>query len=71
MPSSDTPQRPAWLTGSQARDVLNVSDSTLHRYAESGIVRTFRTPGGHRRYNAADLAQVLAGPVQQPERASA
>ena len=61
MPSSDTPQTPAWLTGAQARELLSVSDSTLRRWADTGGVRTFRTPGKHRRYNAEDITSLLAG----------
>jgi DNA-binding transcriptional MerR regulator len=41
--------------------VLGVDESTLRRWADSGYVRVFRTPGGHRRFAEPELQQLLAG----------
>jgi excisionase family DNA binding protein len=47
-----------WITLQQACRQLGVNESTLRRWADAGQVRTFRTPGGHRRFSQADLASL-------------
>lgn len=41
--------------------MLNVDESTLRRWADAGQVRTFRTPGGHRRFAEADIRGIVNG----------
>jgi excisionase family DNA binding protein len=55
------PARNGWLTLGQACRVLGVDESTLRRWADSGYVRVFRTPGGHRRFAEPELQALLAG----------
>ena len=56
-----------WLTLGQACRLLNVDESTLRRWADAGQVRTFRTPGGHRRFAEGDVRAIVGGrPKQQP-----
>jgi len=43
------------LTPRQAAELLGVTVKTLHRWEESGKIKSTRTVGGHRRYNIADL----------------
>lgn len=50
-----------WLTLGQACRLLGVDESTLRRWADAGQVRTFRTPGGHRRFSRSDLDAWLTG----------
>jgi len=52
--------------------VLGVNESTLRRWADAGQVRTFRTPGGHRRFSESDLLSLTtSGPAAgDPERAN-
>ncbi len=50
-----------WLTLGQACRVLGVDESTLRRWADSGHLRAFRTPGGHRRFVESDVRDLLAG----------
>lgn len=50
---------PDWVTLTEAARVLGVSPSTVRRYGDSGVVRTFLTPGGHRRFSRAGLEAVL------------
>jgi excisionase family DNA binding protein len=61
-------QEPAdrWLTLGQACRVLNVDESTLRRWADAGQVRTFRTPGGHRRFAERDVRAILHGKQHRP-----
>ena len=47
----------AWLTLSQAARFLDVHPTTLRRWANNGDIPTMVTPGGHRRFAAADLAR--------------
>jgi excisionase family DNA binding protein len=58
-PLPDTQDR--WLTLGQACRLLNVDESTLRRWADAGQVRTFRTPGGHRRFAETDIRAIVNG----------
>jgi excisionase family DNA binding protein len=44
-----------WITPEKAAAMLNVQPQTLKRYAERQELSTQRTPGGHRRYNLAEI----------------
>lgn len=48
-----------WLTLGAAARLLGVDATTLRGWADTGKVRVFRTPGGHRRFFAADLEGLL------------
>ena len=50
-----------WLSLSEASERLGVHYTTLRRWADAGSVPCFRTPGGHRRFRAAELAAWLEG----------
>ncbi|MEX2245667.1 MAG: helix-turn-helix domain-containing protein [Dehalococcoidia bacterium] len=50
-----------WLTLGQACRLLNVDESTMRRWADAGQVRTFRTPGGHRRFAESDVREIVQG----------
>jgi predicted site-specific integrase-resolvase len=47
-------------SGSLAARELGIHGSTLRRYANEGRIRTFRTPGGHRRYDTSELISSAA-----------
>jgi len=51
--------RTRWLTLGEAAQFLGVDVTTLRGWADTGKVRVFRTPGGHRRFDAADLESLL------------
>jgi excisionase family DNA binding protein len=44
----------------RASAALNVSPSTLRRWADEGRLETVRTPGGHRRFYLGDIARLQA-----------
>jgi len=50
-----------WLSLAEAGALLGVHPTTLRRWTDAGKVPCFRTPGGHRRYRAADLAAWMEG----------
>lgn len=50
---------PGWMTLTEACRLLGVSPSTIRRWADAGMVRTFVTPGGHRRFSRAGLESLL------------
>lgn len=55
---------PGWVTLTEACRLLGVSPSTIRRWADTGMVRTFVTPGGHRRFSRAGLEALLSdGPA--------
>jgi MerR family transcriptional regulator, light-induced transcriptional regulator len=53
----DTPASTPLTTRDVARD-LGVSPATVKRWAETGTLPSVRTPGGHRRFQARDVAAV-------------
>src|SRR2546428_1541495 len=59
----DDPEAPTtrWITLGQACKLLGVNESTLRRWADAGHVRSFRTPGGHRRFSQDDLGNLVSG----------
>ena len=62
-----------WLTLTEAADALRVHPTTLRRWADSGQVPVFLTPGGHRRFAVSDVKDIAArrhsvrrvGPVER------
>ena len=50
---------PGWVTLTEACRLLGVSPSTIRRWGDTGMVRTFVTPGGHRRFSRAGLEALL------------
>jgi excisionase family DNA binding protein len=61
------PEQDRWLTLGQACKLLNVDESTLRRWADAGQVRTFRTPGGHRRFAEGDVRAIVNGRGRKQE----
>jgi excisionase family DNA binding protein len=57
-----------WLSINEACRYLGVDQSTLRRWSDAGKVPVFRTPGGHRRYQEADLRALLGRGGGQQER---
>jgi excisionase family DNA binding protein len=43
------------LTSHQVGKLLQVNPSSINKWVKDGLMRAFRTPGGHRRIRAADL----------------
>jgi excisionase family DNA binding protein len=53
------PQPPTrWLTLTEAAEALRVHPTTLRRWADSGQIKVFLTPGGHRRFAESDIQQM-------------
>src|SRR5207249_7961743 len=52
--------RDDWLSMQEASERLHVHADTLRQWADRGRIRTFRTPGGHRRFQAADVEALAA-----------
>lgn len=48
-----------WLTLGLARAMLGINETTLRQWADHGLVRAFRTPGGHRRFSADDMNALI------------
>ena len=51
-----------WLSIRQASRLLGVHINTIRDWADGGVLPSYRTPGGHRRFSRADLEKFL---VQQ------
>ncbi len=54
-----------WLSLGEASDLLGVHPATLRVWADEGYIRTFRTPGGHRRFLASEL-EAMVRPAGEP-----
>lgn len=61
MPETTAAQPAAeWFSLGPAASMLGVDPDTLRRWADAGRVRSFTTPGGHRRFARPELDRVLA-----------
>ena len=56
---SDRPHRNDLLTPGQAAALFNVTPKTVGRWDESGILPAERTNGGHRRFHAKRVYDLL------------
>lgn len=50
-----------WVSLARACELLGVNESTVRRWADSGEIQVFRTPGGHRRFAEAELLAMIQG----------
>jgi excisionase family DNA binding protein len=50
---------PELLTPGEVGRLFRVNPRTVWRWANQGRIRSVRTPGGHRRYRAADVRALL------------
>jgi excisionase family DNA binding protein len=49
------------LTPGEVATSMRVDPKTVTRWAAAGKIRSIRTPGGHRRFYAADVQALLEG----------
>jgi excisionase family DNA binding protein len=54
------PATASWLSLHEASKRLNVHPATLRDWSDKGRIRSFRTPGGHRRFSGEDVAALAA-----------
>ncbi|MBI4299822.1 MAG: helix-turn-helix domain-containing protein [Chloroflexi bacterium] len=60
MARTSQPDKPTrWLSLKGACDQLGVSETTLRHWADKGQIASFRTPGGHRRFDTEDVARLV------------
>src|SRR5687767_355601 len=48
-----------WLSLKEASELLGIHFTTLRSWSVEGLIRVFRTPGGHRRFSVTDLRRFL------------
>lgn len=48
------------LTSYQVGNILQVNPSSINKWVKDGRIPAFRTPGGHRRFRAADIVAFLS-----------
>jgi excisionase family DNA binding protein len=49
------------MTPSEVAKVLRVDAKTVTRWAERGLVRSIKTPGGHNRFYRTDIDAIVNG----------
>ncbi len=59
MHTATSPDRVRLSLGPASR-LLGIDPDTLRRWADEGRIETFTTPGGHRRFDRAEIERVLA-----------
>jgi excisionase family DNA binding protein len=59
------------LTSKEAARLLGVSEASVKRWADSGILPTVKTAGGHRRFRPADVAVFRRKNLQETGRTAA
>ncbi|HZT06676.1 MAG TPA: helix-turn-helix domain-containing protein [Chloroflexota bacterium] len=50
---------PEWIAIGRACQMLGVNPATLRHWTSTGKVHVYRTPGGHRRFSAAEIASLV------------
>ena len=50
-----------WLSMGEVCQLLEVNESTLRQWADRRLIRSFRTPGGHRRFSREDISSLIEG----------
>ena len=66
---SEPPAVPNWVNLGRACEILGVNQSTVRRWADSGQIRCFRTPGGHRRFLRQDVETMTGAARPATEQA--
>ena len=61
-------RRSRWVSLARACEILGVNESTVRRWADSGEIQVFRTPGGHRRFDEAELQELVETGGRRPDR---
>jgi excisionase family DNA binding protein len=62
MHALDLPEREQqWISIGRAAELLGVNRATLRHWTAEGKVHAYRTPGGHRRFKASELAGLAEG----------
>lgn len=56
-----------WVSIGRAAELLGVTPATLRQWTSLGTLHAYRTPGGHRRFSATEIAS-LAEPTADGER---
>lgn len=56
----------SWIGLTEASRILGVSPTTLRRWSDDGILETFTTPGGHRRFDVRSVRRLLPGRPERP-----
>jgi excisionase family DNA binding protein len=66
-PAPEASKRTFWSTQLVARR-LKVSEATVKRWSDEGLLACYRTPGGHRKFSPQDVAAFVAARHFDPER---
>jgi len=57
-----------YISGSKVKELFNVSDWTLRHWADTGKIKSLRTPGGQRRYDISSFDKSKRTPQTEDNR---
>lgn len=52
------------MTPAEVAEILRVDGKTVTRWAERGLIRSIKTPGGHNRFFADDIQAIVNGETE-------
>lgn len=64
----DDETKPDPMTPSEVARDFRVDPKTVTRWAQAGKIKSFKTPGGHRRFRRADVLELLE--AEKPDKAA-
>lgn len=68
MVAHQTRESAAVLTPAEVAQMFGVDPKTVTRWAQTGRLESFRTPGGHRRYSGPQVREILGRDASTPWR---
>ena len=54
-----------YFTSKEAAGMLGVTTRTIQLWSESGVLKAWKTAGGHRRFNQIDIEKVMSQLTQE------
>ena len=58
-----------WLSPGLASKLLDINEATLRYWADGGLILTYRTPGGHRRFSKEDILALMENTLHHSQTA--
>jgi len=57
-------QRECYISVSKAAEIIGVNPQTIRHWTNDGIIKCFKTPGGHRRIPTSEIDRIIEEGMQ-------